>query len=92
MVTNGLEFLAYPINVPGPYYVTRRCIGCGICAAIAPDNFREDTDWDSAESFCYVYAQPNAARQEENCAEALNTCPVNAIGSNGAATIPGRKP
>ena len=84
--------MVYPDNAPGPYYVTQVCIGCGICAEIAPDNFRQDADWDASESYCYVYAQPAGARQFDSCAEALKTCPVDAIGSDGAATATGRKP
>ena len=91
MDTMGLELIAYPDNAPGPYYVTQSCIGCAICSAIAPENFREDTDWDAAESYCYVYAQPRGVRQRDNCAEALKTCPVNAIGNDGPVTITGRR-
>lgn len=92
MDSPGLNLRAYPNNTPGPYYVTQICIGCGICAEIAPDNFCEDADWDATEGYCYVYEQPTKNRQLENCAEALKTCPVNAIGNDGAMTTTERKP
>lgn len=49
-----------------------RCIGCGMCAAAAPEVFR-------VEGRVSVVAQP-ASRSEENRAfGAANGCPVNAI-------------
>ncbi len=66
-------------NVPGKYQVDERCIGCGICSAIAPRNFRSDHE----QGYDYVYKQPENEAEESLCAEAMDICPVNAIGVGG---------
>ena len=53
-----------------------RCIGCTICSAIAPDNFRSD----HLHGYDYVYKQPVNEIEDSLCAEAMDVCPVNAIG------------
>lgn len=70
-------------NVPGRYYVAKVCIGCSLCAAIAPDNFRENDDMDLAVGNSYVYSQPENEAQEGLCIEAMEVCPANAIRNNG---------
>lgn len=49
------------------------CIGCGLCAATCPENFRMDDDG-KAE----VYAQPDES-QEDCAVEAADGCPVGVI-------------
>jgi ferredoxin len=69
----------FPENEPGQYSVNTECIDCDLCRQIAPANFtREMTDGHS-----YVYQQPENARQEQQCREALETCPVGAIEAEG---------
>jgi ferredoxin len=57
------------------YHVNQRCIGCCICSAIAPRNFRSNYE----EGLDYVYKQPDDAEEQRLCAEAMDICPVNAI-------------
>ena len=70
-------------NVPGKYYVAKACIGCCLCSAIAPDNFRENDDMELAEGNSYVYRQPENETQEGLCIEAMEVCPASAICNNG---------
>jgi ferredoxin len=69
----------YPDNVPGKYYVDEECIDCDLCRQTAPDNFERNED----EGYSYVYKQPVNANEEELCIEALEGCPVEAIGDDG---------
>lgn len=66
-------------NVKGKYYVDDQCIACGLCREIAPEFFGcvEGTD----NSF--VKKQPNAQNELDLCEEALESCPVSAIGNDG---------
>ena len=66
-------------NVPGPYYVDRKCIDCNLCSEIAPDNFAVETE----EGHDYVYKQPATGEEHSLCQEAKECCPVEAIGSDG---------
>jgi len=66
-------------NVPGKYYVTARCIGCTICPEIAPVNFSSNLD----EGYEYVCKQPTTRQEERLCREAMEICPVDAIGDDG---------
>lgn len=69
----------YPDNVPGKYYVDEECIDCDLCRQTAPDNFERNED----KGYSYVYKQPVNADEEELCIEALEGCPVEAIGDDG---------
>ena len=74
-------------NVPGSYYVNEQCIGCSICSEIAPENFKTNHD----EGYDYVYKQPQSQEEKQLCAEAMDVCPVNAIGDDrGEPTSEGR--
>jgi ferredoxin len=57
-------------NVPGRYYVDAQCIDCDVCRVTAPQNFQR--------SEAKGYAEENA-----QCQEAMDSCPVEAIGSDG---------
>ena len=65
-------------NVDGPFYVDTTCIACGVCVAEAPENFAYTDDNDHA----YVKKQPDD-NEKDSCTEALESCPVDAIGDNG---------
>lgn len=73
-------------NIPGKYYVTRVCIGCTLCAEIAPENFRENRDWNVALDNNYVCKQPQTPDEELQCREALDACPSEAIRDDGEET------
>lgn len=66
-------------NVPGKYYIDSSCIGCSICPEIAPDNIRSNLE-DGYEFFC---KQPENDAEKVLCEEAMEICPVNAIGDDG---------
>jgi ferredoxin len=67
-------------NVPGRYYVDDTCIDCDLCRESAPGNFlRRDERRRS-----YVARQPNGPAEEAACIAALEECPVEAIGNDGA--------
>jgi ferredoxin len=68
-----------PENVPGEFYVDRNCIDCDVCRDTSPKNFtREDEN-----GYSYVYRQPVTPEELELCEEAMNVCPVEAIGNDG---------
>jgi len=66
-------------NVPGSYYCDYSCIACHLCVDTSPANFKMNDD----DSNAYVYKQPEDEEEEELCEEALELCPVNAIGNDG---------
>ena len=69
----------WPENVDGKFYVDEQCIDCDLCRETAPDNFTRSDDG----GYSYVYKQPENESEEEICIEALEGCPVDAIGNDG---------
>src|SRR5437879_6791861 len=69
----------YPENVEGKFYVDDQCIDCDLCRETAPANFRRNDDGGHS----YVYKQPESPEEETLCKEAMEGCPVEAIGSDG---------
>ena len=69
----------YPENVAGKYYVDDQCIDCDLCRETAPDNFTRNEDG----GYSYLYKQPTSAEEETLCKEAMEGCPVEAIGNDG---------
>jgi ferredoxin len=70
----------YPENVTGKFYVDEQCIDCDLCRETAPANFKRNDDGGHS----YVYKQAEAPDEEALCKEAMEGCPVEAIGSDGA--------
>ena len=68
-------------NVTGKFYVDCQCIDCDLCRETAPENFKREDD----EGYSFVYKQPNNVEEEELCREAMEGCPVEAIGDDGSA-------
>jgi ferredoxin len=66
-------------NAPGKYYVDTQCIDCDVCRVTAPANFRREED----KGFSYVFKQADNAEEEAACQEAMDSCPVEAIGNDG---------
>lgn len=66
-------------NVDGGFYVDDQCIDCDLCRSTAPDNFTTEDDL----GFSYVYKQPESDDERELCVEAMENCPVEAIGNDG---------
>jgi ferredoxin len=69
----------YPENIEGKIYVDDQCIDCDLCRETAPDNFTRSDD----DGYSYVYKQPTTPEEEAVCQEAMEGCPVEAIGDNG---------
>ena len=65
-------------QVPGKYYVDANCIDCDVCRETAPNNFEANED----DGFSFVSKQPEND-EEAQCQEALESCPVEAIGDDG---------
>ena len=61
------------------FYVDKECILCSVCSDAAPNNFRMSDDED--HDICYK--QPGDEEELEQCYEALENCPVEAIGDDG---------
>ena len=69
----------YPENVPGKFYVDDQCIDCDLCRETAPANFVRNDE----AGFSFIYKQPESPDEETLCKDALDNCPVEAIGSDG---------
>jgi ferredoxin len=69
----------YLDNVAGKFYVDDQCIDCDLCRETAPDNFTRNEDG----GYSYVFKQPGTADEETLCKEAMEGCPVEAIGNDG---------
>ncbi len=70
----------YPDNVKGKFYVDNQCIDCDLCRETAPNNFARNAD----NGYSYVQKQPESPEEETQCEEAKGSCPVEAIGNDGA--------
>jgi hypothetical protein len=68
-----------PDNVQGKFYVDSQCIDCDVCRDVSPKNFTRNDE----NAYSYVYKQPETPEELELCMEALNACPVEAIGDDG---------
>ena len=66
-------------NISGKFYVDSQCIDCDVCRVTAPNNFRRD----EAKGYSYVFRQPENAEEQAQCEEAMDSCPVEAIGDDG---------
>ena len=69
----------FPENAPGSFYVDKECINCDACILVAENHFKTNED----ASFTYVYKQPETEEEKESCEEAMEACPVEAIGNDG---------
>ena len=63
----------------GKYYVDAQCIDCDLCRETAPDNFMRNDE----EGFSYVSKQPESPEEDALCKDAMDNCPVEAIGDDG---------
>ncbi len=65
-----------PENTPGSLYVDSQCIDCDVCREIARAHFKRAAD----PGYSYVYRQPETPAQLRDVKEAIEECPVEAIG------------
>ena len=69
----------YAENKAGPFYVDDQCIDCDACRDCAPDFFRRHDEG----GYSYVFRQPTTEAEHAQCRDALDGCPVEAIGDDG---------
>ena len=70
----------WPDNKTGKFYVDDQCIDCDACRTEAPQNFTRNDE----HGYSFVYKQPEGEEEAEQCTAALEACPVEAIGEDGA--------
>jgi ferredoxin len=66
-------------NVLGKFYVDQQCIDCDLCRETAPAFFTRNDEGGHS----YVNKQPTTEEEIALCMEALEGCPVEAIGEDG---------
>ena len=66
-------------NVAGKFYVDDQCIDCDLCRETAPNNFARSDEG----GYSFVTKQPANADEEAQCKQAMEGCPVEAIGNDG---------
>ena len=69
----------YQENALGKFFVDTQCIDCDVCRVTAPANFTRQED----KGFSFVMKQAETPEEEAQCKEAMEGCPVEAIGNNG---------
>jgi ferredoxin len=69
----------YKDNVSGAFYTDTQCIDCDLCRQTAPDFFSRN----ATGGYSYVSKQPVTDAEKELCQQALEECPVEAIGKDG---------
>jgi len=69
----------YSDNVEGKFFVDDQCIDCDLCRETAPANFKRNDDGGHS----YVFKQPETPEEEALSQEAMDGCPVEAIGNDG---------
>ena len=74
----------WPTNSPGRFYVDRECIDCDLCRTVAPDHFERSDE--GGHSF--VARQPQSEAEVAECLQALEDCPVEAIGDEASELSP----
>jgi ferredoxin len=71
-------------NPTGKFYVDDQCIDCDACRETAPDFFKRNEE----RGYSFVYRQPETDEQQALCYEAMQGCPVEAIGDDGEDAPP----
>ncbi len=66
-------------NIRGKFYVDNQCIDCDVCRDTSPKHFTRNDD----NGYSFVQKQPETKAELELCEEAMNACPVEAIGDDG---------
>jgi len=66
-------------NIGGRFYVDQQCIDCDLCRETAPSFFKRNDEG----GYSYVFMQPTTGEEIALCMEALEGCPVEAIGEDG---------
>lgn len=66
-------------NKSGKMYVDQSCIACDACVLTAPKNFSMHEE----DGHAFVTKQPETPEEESLVKEAMEGCPVEAIGNDG---------
>lgn len=66
-------------NIAGKIFVDQSCIACDACVLTAPKNFTMHEE----DGHAFVSKQPTTPDEITACKEALEGCPVEAIGDSG---------
>lgn len=66
-------------NVPGKFYTDQQCIDCDLCRETAPAFFTRQDEG----GYSFVQKQPVTEEEIALCTEAMEGCPVEAIGNDG---------
>jgi ferredoxin len=66
-------------NAAGRFYVDQQCIDCDLCRETAPAFFTRSEEG----GYSFVSKQPTTEEDLAACMEALEGCPVEAIGNDG---------
>ncbi|MBI4212256.1 MAG: ferredoxin [Deltaproteobacteria bacterium] len=66
-------------NTTGKFYVDSQCIDCNLCRDTAPGNFVHN----ETGGYSFVKKQPTTEEEAARCKEAMEACPVEAIGCDG---------
>lgn len=66
-------------NIAGKIFVDQSCIACDACVLSAPKNFTMHED----DGHAYVVKQPDSPEEIAAVKEAIEGCPVEAIGDFG---------
>ena len=69
-----------PGNVPGPFYIDSSCIDWDMCRENAPATFRRNDEI----GLSIAYRQPVSPEEIAQAIEAMNGCPTESIGNDGA--------
>ena len=68
-------------NIGGKFFVDQQCIDCDLCRETAPGFFTRHDEG----GYSFVHKQPTTEEEIALCMEALEGCPVEAIGNDGDA-------
>ena len=68
----------YPDNIAGAFYTDTQCIDCDLCRQTAPDFFSRN----GTGGYSFVSRQPQTDDERTLCQQALEECPVEAIGND----------
>lgn len=69
----------YADNAIGVFYVDSTCIDCDACRVAAPSNFTRS----DGGGYSFVDKQPENEEEYQMCLDAMEGCPVEAIGEDG---------
>jgi ferredoxin len=67
-------------NATGPFYVDATCTDCDLCRSLAPAFFRRDDE----TGYSVVHRQPVTPDEITVAEDAMNSCPTESIGNDGA--------